>query len=73
MNIVEYEHHGQIVKVRKDLKGKHRQHCLCHQCSHFHPAKREFNCKIANDNFALCVKYGVTTPVWECPHYEKTN
>ena len=33
--VVEYEHHGSNVKVREDLKGKHRDHCLCFRCGGF--------------------------------------
>jgi len=35
--IVEYEHHGENVKVREDLKGRHRDHCLCFRCNAFKP------------------------------------
>ena len=60
------------VWVRKDLKGKHREHCLCHSCEDFHPEDREKNCPIANLNFSVCVAFGVVLPVWECPSfYEK--
>jgi hypothetical protein len=34
-SIVSYEHHGHNVAVRSDLKGKHREHCLCYRCSKF--------------------------------------
>lgn len=33
--IIEYEHHGRSVKVRKDLKGLHRDYCLCFRCGVF--------------------------------------
>ena len=32
MSIVKYKHHGVNVSVREDLKGKHREHCLCWIC-----------------------------------------
>lgn len=33
--VIEYEHHGTKVKVREDLKGKHRENCLCFRCGVF--------------------------------------
>lgn len=69
MEIVQYEHHGTRVSVRQDLKGKHREHCLCYQCENFKPEDRENNCKVANLLFAFCQALGMTTPVWECPFF----
>ena len=70
MGFEKYEHHGIEVAVRSDLKGKHRDHCLCFQgCPHFKPGDREINCEIANEVYAICVKYGIVTPVFECPHF----
>jgi hypothetical protein len=71
MKIVKYEHHGSEVSVREDLKGKHREHCLCFSCSKFTPENREENCPIANQVFDTCVKYDLVTPVWECPEFEE--
>lgn len=48
-----YDHHGAEVWVRSDLKGKHRNYCLCWHCSQLHPGEAR-NC---------------VTPVWECPHF----
>lgn len=71
MKITEYIHHGQKVKVQSELKGRHREHCLCFLgCKYFHPDDREENCVIANNVFENCKKYGIVTPVWECPYYE---
>ncbi len=66
---VRYEHHGEEVTVRDDLRGKHREYCLCWNCELFKPQTREGNCEIANANFANCVKYNVVLPVWECPRF----
>jgi hypothetical protein len=64
-----YEHHGAKVAVRPDLKGKHREHCLCFQnCARFKPGQDD-NCEIAKALFENCVKFNVVTPVWECPKY----
>jgi len=62
-----YKHHGYDVFVRSDLKGKHREHCLCYSCAYFRPDDREDNCTIANLVYYLCVALHVTLPVWECP------
>jgi len=68
--IIKYEHHGMVVSVQERLRGKHREHCLCFQnCKHFKPGTPE-NCEIAQENFNMCVKWNLTTPVFECPKYE---
>ena len=43
-----YVHFKNEVWVRSELKGKHREHCLCHSCVHFTPEDRGSNCVIAN-------------------------
>lgn len=63
-----YKHHGVIVWVRADLKGKHRDHCLCHSCQGFKPCQPD-NCPIAQATFENCVKFSTTTPVFECPSF----
>lgn len=68
--IVQYEHHGAIVSVREDLKGKHREHCLCFSCKHFNPGTAA-NCEIAQATYENCVKFNTTTPVFECPKFEE--
>lgn len=71
LNIVEYMHHGRNVKVRSDLKGRHREFCLCHICRKFKPESSE-NCKIAQDTFENCKLHGITTPMWECPEFKES-
>lgn len=66
MTIERYEHHGHTVAVRSDLKGKHRDHCLCYRCDEFKPKDPQANCPIANALYSLCVLASITTPVWEC-------
>jgi hypothetical protein len=71
MQYEQYEHHGKQVWVRSDLKGGHRQHCLCFTpCRLFKPETPAQNCKIANALYANCVQFGVVTPVWECPAFQ---
>jgi hypothetical protein len=64
-----YKHHGRNVFVRSDLKGTHREHCLCFSCQKFTPEDRKGNCAIANALYSLCVLTGITTPVFECPEF----
>lgn len=70
MQIVKYEHHGKAMSVREDLKGKHREHCLCYSCGKFHPEDRTNNCPKAQRLYDLCVTEDVVTPVWECAAYK---
>jgi len=69
--IEQYKHHGKKVFVRKALKGKHREHCLCFSCNKFTLDKREENCPIANLIYSLCVLENLVLPVWECPKFEE--
>lgn len=66
----QYEHHGNMVWARSDLKGTHREHCLCYQCGKF-SLVRERNCVKANALFAFSVLTGMTTPVFECPDFKE--
>jgi len=66
----QYEHHGSTVWVRSDLKGKHRELCLCMTpCAKFKPGEAD-SCPIADDTYENCVKHNLTTPVTECPEFE---
>lgn len=70
MAVIRYEHHGRNVAVEENLKGKHREHCLCFTCGKFNMEDREANCPIANALYRFDILAGVTTPVWECEEYE---
>lgn len=72
MNTEKYVHHGKEVTVVSELKGKHRDVCLCYSCVNFHPGA-ENNCPIARKVYSLCVEENLTTPVIECPAYEVKN
>jgi hypothetical protein len=65
--MIQYEHYGRLVWVDENLKGKHRDHCLCWKCGNFFPEDREKNCKIAQLNYQVCVAFDVVLPVYECP------
>lgn len=70
MQVERYIHHGNDVAVLSHVKGKHREHCLCYAgCIHFRPGKPD-HCPIAAENYALCQKHGLVTPVFECPKFE---
>lgn len=67
----QYIHHGKMVWVIKEVKGKNRQHCLCFSCSKFNPGEPEKNCPIANLNYAVCLAHNLTLPVYECPEFDE--
>lgn len=66
-----YNHHGKDVWVDSELKGKHREHCLCHSCEKLDVTNREKNCPIANAVFKNCVDFDLVTPVYECPEFKE--
>ena len=66
----QYEHHSKLVWVDKKLRGTHRSHCLCWSCKDFRPGLEE-NCERAKELYAYCVKWGMTTPVFECPVFNE--
>lgn len=71
MAIVKYEHFKNVVSVKEELQGKHRDHCLCFAgCKHFKPGAPE-NCPIAQGLFEFDCMHGLVTPVWECPKFEQ--
>jgi hypothetical protein len=73
MKFIKYVHHEVEVWVREDLKGKHREHCLCWKCAKFFPDDRERNCLIASLNFSMDKAFNITTPVFECPDFLETK
>jgi len=74
-SVEKYIHHGEEVTVFSELKGTHREHCLCwNGCKHFKPnvpgQKNSENCIMANGLYEFDVKFNLTTPVFECPKFE---
>jgi hypothetical protein len=67
---ITYVHHRKKVWVKKELKGKHREYCLCFSCKKFNPTRAKVNCIISNCLYKLCSKYFLVTPVFECPYFE---
>lgn len=66
-----YHHHDPnvLVSVKSDLKGRHREHCLCYACHNFNPSDRENNCITAQFLYEFCVDRNLVLPVWECPGF----
>jgi hypothetical protein len=44
--VEQYKHHGDEVYVDRELKGKYREHCLCHQCWRFTPDPPSFRVRL---------------------------
>jgi len=63
--IIWYTHHGAEVAVDEELKGKHREHCLCYRCSRFKPNTPE-NCDYSEQHFRTCKINNMVMPVYEC-------
>jgi hypothetical protein len=70
--IIEYKHHGERVSCFENMKGKHKDFCLCWRCQFLHPGK-DNNCSRAQELFEFDVKNGMVTPVFECPKFKETN
>jgi len=64
-----YEHYGTDVAVFEEMKGKHKDYCLCYKCEKFNMDSRK-NCELANQNFENCQKNNMVLVVWECPEFE---
>lgn len=71
MKTEKYIHHNVTVTVNSELKGRHKEICLCHRCVHFQP-NTEANCPIAQKNYEMDVQYNLVTPVIECPYFNTT-
>jgi hypothetical protein len=69
METEKYEHHGNIVSVNSEFKGKHREICLCYACAKFGP-EGAHTCPIAAYVFSNCLMFNLVTPVLECPEFE---
>jgi hypothetical protein len=68
----QYKHHGNLVWVETDMKGTHRDICLCWNCTKLNPGLPG-NCPIAQRLFELDVEFKLVTPVLECPEFEAIN
>ena len=69
--VIKYVHHNAEVSVMEHLKGTHRDHCLCFQgCKYFKP-NTDANCSLAQELYQFDVTHGMTTPVFECPKFER--
>lgn len=70
MKTERYTHHGSEVEVVSELRGRHREVCLCYSCKHFLPGTTA-NCEIARAVYDNCVKFNLVTPMVECPRFER--
>ena len=66
--IVRYYHHGCEVAVDEDLRGKHREHCLCFRCMNFNPGTSA-SCDLSEQNYRACKINRMVMPVYECPKF----
>jgi len=73
MSIIHYKHHDYNVAVDEEKRGKHRDNCLCYKCERFNPTPSDpkNNCRIAQILFSVCLAFGITTVMWECPAFMK--
>ena len=69
IDCVKYKHHGVEVFVKRHLKGRHQEFCLCYCCGKFKPGM-ENNCFIAQAVYKNCVVFNIVTPMWECPEFD---
>lgn len=58
------------VWVNSELKGKHREHCLCWSCKRLDVCNPSRNCRIAQKLFEICKEFNLVTPVYECPAFD---
>jgi len=70
--ILSYVHHGKTMYVRQDLKGHHKDYCLCYSCEKMTPGKPD-HCLVAQGLYDYDCKHGVTTPVFECSLFVATK
>lgn len=73
LKIGEYAHKFQApvertlnMAVFEQLKGRHKERCLCFRCKKFIPEDRDKNCPIANLLFSVCICCDIVAPVHEC-------
>jgi len=69
MKIEKFFHHRDTWGFQ-ELRGKHREVCLCWSCKKFRPEHSD-NCFIAESVFNLNKTHGITTPVLECSVFER--
>ena len=69
--IEQYEHYGKKVFVQQDLKGKHRDYCLCFKCKKLDVEDIDKNCPIAKKIFSICIDEHLVLVIWECPQFDE--
>lgn len=69
MQTTRYTHHGREVVANAELKGRHREICLCYECGNFKPGEPD-NCAAAQQLYQLVVAGPIcVAPVLECDNF----
>ena len=69
----QYKHFGKMIWCFSHLKGKHKEHCLCHSCKKLNTEDRDKNCWKANIIYSIDCGLTMVTPVFECLDFEEKN
>ncbi len=56
--------------VRKDLKGRQKEFCMCWDCVKFMPETEHKGCSMIKDVLLLASRNSIVLPVWECAAFE---
>jgi len=62
----QYEKKGKKVWVKKELKERQKEFCMCWDCQKFKPEIEDKGCSIIKEVLELAVKKSIVLPVWEC-------
>ena len=57
--------------VRKDLKGRQKEHCMCWNCRKFMPETDHKGCSIIREVLKLASINNIVLPVWECAVFDE--
>jgi hypothetical protein len=68
MTYIKYIHDKREVWVKLENVTLHDDFCICHECEGYSPG-HDTHCPIAQEVSELNKKYGLVTPVWECPDF----
>lgn len=61
-----YERNGKKAWVRSDLKGRHKEFCMCWDCKKFTPDTEDKGCPIIKQVLDTAAHHNIVLPVWEC-------
>ena len=66
-----YDKNGKDVWVRKDLKGRQKEFCMCWDCARFMPESADKGCATIKTVLELAARNAIVLPVWECPGFQQ--